>query len=98
LTLELYGYTFVAKGTVRAFETNLNHEAWIYRYLTRVQGELIPVYLGSISLSHPYFLGVGVRIVPMLLISWAGEQEQKDLMSCIGQDIDMETARAAAKL
>jgi hypothetical protein len=98
LTLDEYGYTFVAKGTVRAFKANLKHEGVVYQYLNDLQGELIPVYLGNISLTCPYFLDVGVRIVHMLLMSWAGEQAQKDLMSSIGRDINEETTRAVIKL
>ncbi|CAG8981850.1 hypothetical protein HYALB_00014002 [Hymenoscyphus albidus] len=50
MTLESYGYTFVAKGTVTAFTAKLKHEGLVYRHLDEVQGKLIPVYLGNISL------------------------------------------------
>jgi hypothetical protein len=73
LTLESYRYTFVAKGTMTAFTAKLKHECLIYRHLDEVQGELILVYLGNISLVRPYFLDFGVRIVHMLFMSWAGE-------------------------
>jgi hypothetical protein len=43
-----------------AFEAKSKHEGFVYRHLDRVQGELIPVYLGNISLVRPYFLDVGV--------------------------------------
>jgi hypothetical protein len=69
LTLNTYRYTFVAKGTVRAFKSNLKHEGVVYQHLNKLQGELIPVYLGNISLACPYFLDVRVRIVHMLLMS-----------------------------
>ena len=69
LTLEWYGYTFVAKGTVTAFEAKLKHEGLVYQHLDVVQGDLVPVYLGNISLVCPYFLDVRVRIVHILLIS-----------------------------
>jgi len=99
LTLESYGYTFVAKGTVRAFKAKLKHEGLVYQHLNEVQGQLVPVYLGNnISLACPYFLDVGVRIVHMLLMSYAGEQAQKDLMASIGLDMDLETACAVTKL
>jgi tRNA A-37 threonylcarbamoyl transferase component Bud32 len=98
LTLDTYGYTFVAKGTARAFKANLKHEGVVYRQLNELQGKLIPVYLGNISLACPYFLDVGVRIVHMLLMSWAGDQAQKDLMSSIGRDINEETTSAVTKL
>lgn len=98
LTLESYGYTFVAKGTVTAFEAKLQHEGLVYRHLDEVQGELIPVYLGNISLIHPYFLDIGVRIVHMLLMSWAGEQAHKDSMLAIGRDLALETSRVVTKM
>jgi hypothetical protein len=98
LTLESYGYAFVAKGTVRAFKANLKHEGLVYRHLNEVQGQLVPVYLGNISLAYPYFLDVGVRIVHMLLMSYAGEQADKDLISSLGRDIDEERNRAVAML
>jgi len=56
-------------------------------WFTKVEwssGELIPVHLGNISLNYPYFLDVGVRIVHILLMSWAGDQAQKDSMSHSG--------------
>jgi serine/threonine protein kinase len=98
LTLESYRYTFVAKGTVTAFTAKLKHECLIYRHLDEVQGELIPVYLGNISLVRPYFLDFGVRIVHMLFMSWAGEQARKDLVSSLGRDMDEETAHAVINL
>ncbi|KAH6698225.1 hypothetical protein BKA61DRAFT_583388 [Leptodontidium sp. MPI-SDFR-AT-0119] len=98
LTLESYGYTFVAKGTVTAFKAKLKHEGLVYRHLDEVQGELIPVYLGNISLVRPYFLDVGVRIVHMLLMSWAGEQARKDLVQAMGRDLAAETSGAVTKL
>jgi hypothetical protein len=98
LTLESYGYTFVAKGTVTAFTAKLKHECLIYRHLNKVQGELIPVYLGNIHLVRPFFLDVGVRIVHMLFMSWAGEQAGKDLMLAIGRDLAAETSAVVTKM
>jgi hypothetical protein len=98
LTLESYGYTFVAKGTVTAFKAKLKHEGLVYRHLDEVQGELIPVYLGNISLVRPYFLDIGVRIVHMLLMSWAGEQAREDLMLAMGQDLAVETSGAVTQM
>jgi len=98
LTLESYRYTFVAKGTVMAFKGKLKHEGLVYRHLDEVQGELIPVYLGNISLVRPYFLDFGVRIVYMLLMSWAGEQARKDLMLAMGRDLVVETSEAVTKM
>jgi hypothetical protein len=97
-TLESYRYTFVAKGTVTAFKAKLKHEGSVYRHLDEVQGELIPVYLGNISLICPYFLDFGVKIVHILLMSWAGEQARKDMIQAIGRDLVAETSRAVTKL
>ncbi|KAG9228547.1 hypothetical protein BJ875DRAFT_526349 [Amylocarpus encephaloides] len=98
LTLGWYGYTFVAKGTVTAFEAKLKHEGLVYQHLDKVQGELIPVYLGNITLDCPYFLDFGVRIVHMLLMSWAGEQARRDLTLAMGRDLAVETRGAVAKM
>jgi hypothetical protein len=98
LTLESYGYTFVAKGTVTAFTAKLEHEGLVYRHLERVQGELIPVYLRNISLVRPYFLDFGVRIVHMLLMSWAGEQAREGSMLAMGRDLAVETSRAVTRI
>ncbi|CAH0046111.1 unnamed protein product [Clonostachys solani] len=80
LSLTQYGYTFVGKGTIQPFVPHLEHEARVYRRLERLQGEVIPVYIGSIDLMKPYHLTArnavrfaGHEIVHMLLMSWAGE-------------------------
>ena len=73
ITLASHGYMFVGKGTVPVFVRDLKHEGRIYQKLERVQGVSVPVYLEYIDLIHRYFYDVGVRIVHMLLMSWAGE-------------------------
>ncbi|KAH6667181.1 hypothetical protein B0J14DRAFT_629544 [Halenospora varia] len=98
LTLERYGYTFVAKGTVTAFKAKLKHEGLVYRHADEVQGSITPVYLGNISLVRPYFLDFGVRIVHMLLMSWGGVQARSDLMSAMGRDLAVETSGAVTKM
>lgn len=98
LALDSFGYTFVAKGTVKAFIPNLKHEGRVYRHLAKFQGDFIPVYLGNISLAKPYFFDFGVRIVQMLLMSWAGEQAQKCSMSSISRDMDEEIKLAVTKM
>ena len=98
LTLVSHGYTFVAKGTVMAFKAKLKHEGLVYRHLGAIQGELIPVYLGNISLVRPYFLDFGVRIVHLLLMSWVGEQAREDLISTLERDALHEITRAVTEL
>ena len=72
VTLSQFGYTIAAKGTVDAFVQDLKHEAAIYKKLTPLQGRIIPVVLGSVDLVYPYYYDVGVRIVHMILLGWAG--------------------------
>jgi hypothetical protein len=83
---------------VTAFTAKVKHEGLVYRHIGEVQGELIPVYLGNISLVRPYFLDFGVRIIHMLLISWEGEQARKDLMLAMGRDLAAETSGAVIKM
>ncbi|KAF2010948.1 hypothetical protein BU24DRAFT_49433 [Aaosphaeria arxii CBS 175.79] len=98
LSLEHYEYTFVAKGTVMAFKEDLEHEALVYRHLEKIQGELVPVYLGSISLKIPWYLDYGVRIHHMLLMSWAGERACKDLMTTMGRDLNAEASKIETQI
>ena len=98
LTLKSYGYVFVAKGTVAAFQAKLEHEGSVYRRLDQIQGELIPVYLGNIYLKCPYYLAVGVRIIHMLLMSYAGEEACQDLMQTREHDLTVETDKAVTTL
>lgn len=98
LTLQSYEYAFVARGTVTVFKATSNYEGLVYGHLHEVQGELIPVYLRNFSLVCSYFLDVGIQIVHMLLMSWAGEQASKDLVPVMGRDFTTETSCAVTKL
>lgn len=72
LTLASHGYTFVGKGTVRAFVPDLRHEGRIYRQLRTLQGTSVPICLGNIDCIYPYELDIDVEIIHFLLLSWAG--------------------------
>ncbi|PGH02617.1 hypothetical protein AJ80_08829 [Polytolypa hystricis UAMH7299] len=72
ITLASHGYTFVGKGTISVFVPDLQHEGQMYQQLERLQGEIVPVYLGNIGLVEPW-VDIGVEIVHMLLMSWGGE-------------------------
>ena len=72
VTLTSHSYTVVGKGTVRAFVKDLRHEAEVYRQLVSLQGIHIPIFLGNIDLDKPYYYDTGVRIVHLMLLSWAG--------------------------
>ncbi|KAI9738100.1 MAG: hypothetical protein M1818_005528 [Claussenomyces sp. TS43310] len=95
LSLRSYGYTFVAKGTVLAFERELWHEGTVYRQLDKLQGGVIPVYLGQIRLADCYFLAPGVRIIRMLLMSWGGEEAHR---SSFDRILDADTSSAVERL
>ena len=72
LTLAPYGYTFVAKGVQLADRNRLEHESLVYSRLERLQGEVVPVFLGIANMSPSYVLPSGARIFYMTLMSWAG--------------------------
>ncbi|UNI16689.1 hypothetical protein JDV02_003103 [Purpureocillium takamizusanense] len=76
VTLLLYGYTFVCKGTVQAFIRDLEHEASVYKRLERVQGINVPVFLGSVDLrplKRTYYYDHRVYIVHMTCLSMGGD-------------------------
>ncbi|OAL44807.1 hypothetical protein IQ07DRAFT_636069 [Pyrenochaeta sp. DS3sAY3a] len=73
IALFAYGYRFVAKGTVGTFVGDMQHEATVYERLHTLQGLHIPVFLGQVSLEHPYYYDHGVRILHMVFLSWAGD-------------------------
>ncbi|RAL58170.1 hypothetical protein DID88_002341 [Monilinia fructigena] len=77
ITLTSHGYTVAAKGTVRAFAKDLQHECEIYERLKKIQGVCIPICFGNIDLAHPYYYDIGVQIVHMMILSWAGERLDK---------------------
>jgi hypothetical protein len=76
-----YGYTVAGKGTISAFIPDLQHEGAVYAQLINLQGSIVPVCLGNIDLELPYHLDLSVRIVHMLLMSWAGESPGEDITS-----------------
>ncbi|KAI9762281.1 MAG: hypothetical protein M1840_001425 [Geoglossum simile] len=73
VTLTSHGYTLVAKGTVLAFAEDLRREYQVYQCLNSIQGFFVPVCLGNVDLVNPYHYDVGVRIVHMMFLSWAGD-------------------------
>ncbi|KAI9793444.1 MAG: hypothetical protein M1816_000338 [Peltula sp. TS41687] len=73
LRLASHGYTVAAKATVSAFVDDLAHEATVYSRLMPLQGHTVPVCLGIVDLIRPYYYNVGIQLVRMLILSWAGE-------------------------
>jgi hypothetical protein len=74
LELAPYGYTLVAKGTWSGSPTVLEHETKVYARLDGLQGDVVPVHLGIVSLERGHALAGGIRIHHMMLLSWAGEK------------------------
>ncbi|KAL6881297.1 hypothetical protein J3F83DRAFT_758209 [Trichoderma novae-zelandiae] len=75
VTLLEYGYTFVSKGTVKAFIRDLQHEAAVYERLKPLQGRCVTVFLGAIDLGQMnkiYYYWHRVYIVHMTLMAWGG--------------------------
>ncbi|KAL9013709.1 MAG: hypothetical protein Q9173_001610 [Seirophora scorigena] len=72
LTLASHGYTLVGKGTTSDFIVDSKREGRVYHHLKARQGRTIPVYLGNIDLLLPW-IGGGMDIVHMLLMSFAGQ-------------------------
>ncbi|CZR37681.1 uncharacterized protein FPRO_07128 [Fusarium proliferatum ET1] len=76
VTLLAYDYTFLAKGTVEAFITDLVHEAAVYGRLSRLQGRDVPIFLGAIDLrpmNKVYYYFHRVYVVHMTFLSWGGD-------------------------
>lgn len=73
ITLASHDYTLVAKGTVSVLVEDLQHEMKMYQHLVHLQGTQVPVCLGSLDLTTPYYYDAGIEIVHMMLLSWAGK-------------------------
>ncbi|OAA65091.1 hypothetical protein LEL_10538 [Akanthomyces lecanii RCEF 1005] len=74
LEMALFGYTFVGKGTTSWKCSHLTHEGKIYQKLSKLQGYIVPVHLGMVSLDPGYVLPGGARVTHMMLMSWAGRE------------------------
>ncbi|CAH0005500.1 unnamed protein product [Clonostachys byssicola] len=75
ITLLEYGYTFVGKGPVLAFISDLQHEAAVYERSAPCQGKSIPVFLGAIDLrlmNKTHYFIHRVYVVNMIFMSWSG--------------------------
>ncbi|KAI7908759.1 hypothetical protein M0657_012147 [Pyricularia oryzae] len=75
VSLLKYGYTFVSKGTVKAFVKDLKHEAAVYERLQPIQGTYVPVFLGIVDLrlmNRVYYYDHRVYVIHMTFLSWGG--------------------------
>lgn len=73
IVLQSHGYTFVSKGTVDVFVSDLKHEGQMYRRLDDLQGTDVPVYLGNIDLVELKWYDLGLCVIHMMLLSYAGK-------------------------
>ncbi|EEP79985.1 conserved hypothetical protein [Uncinocarpus reesii 1704] len=73
MTLFPYGYTFVGKGTVIEAVHLLQHEARVYAFLEKMQGNQIPICFGAVDLEHAFIMDNLDEVVHYLLLSWAGK-------------------------
>ncbi|KAL8707456.1 MAG: hypothetical protein Q9220_007512 [cf. Caloplaca sp. 1 TL-2023] len=92
LTLASHAYTLIGKGTIKQNIETSKHEGRVYRRLKQRQGLDIPVFLGNIDLYKPW-IGLGVDIEHMLLLSFAGDSVGKKIES--GEKDQFQVYRAA---
>ncbi|KAL2374386.1 hypothetical protein RJ035_003249 [Blastomyces gilchristii] len=72
VTLLSNGYTFVGKGVPVEFVDCLKHEESVYSRLSQIQGIHVPVLLGSLALSRPFYYDGIAEIVHMMFMGYAG--------------------------
>ncbi|KAJ5145699.1 uncharacterized protein N7515_000263 [Penicillium bovifimosum] len=72
VSLSSHGYTVPAKCTTAEFTKYLKHEALVYKKLRPLQGINVPLYLGSIDLTHPYSYEGICYLVHMMLLGPGG--------------------------
>ncbi|KYK54018.1 hypothetical protein DCS_05968 [Drechmeria coniospora] len=70
--LSSHGYTLVAKGVESLDAACLQHEIEMYNRLQPIQGQHVPVCLGSVDLVRPCYYDSGVY-KHFMFLSWAGE-------------------------
>ena len=72
VTLLSHGYTFVGKGVPIEFLECSKHEESVYSRLDQIQGEYVPVVLGSLILSRAFSYDGIAQIVHMMFMGYAG--------------------------
>ncbi|RDA93196.1 hypothetical protein CP533_3154 [Ophiocordyceps camponoti-saundersi (nom. inval.)] len=75
VTLLLYGYTMISKGTVEPLAPYLAQETAIYERLRPIQGKHVPVCLGSVDLrtiGRTYYYPFGMDVMFMIFFAWGG--------------------------
>ncbi|KAK3365077.1 hypothetical protein B0T24DRAFT_537572 [Lasiosphaeria ovina] len=97
VTLLMYGYTFVSKGTVKAFIPDLKHETAVYERLGPIQGIHVPVFLGAIdlgSMNKIYYYDHRVYVVYMMFLSWGGQSITPETVDGEGMLLEEKTVRS----
>ena len=97
LTCARYGYTVIGKGTTSERWKEVSREVEVYKVLQRVQGFVVPVFLGAINLEKIYFLHGAGQIRHMLVMGWGGKSiTSKELEPWIEEGIKKSNAEIRA--
>jgi hypothetical protein len=88
------GYTLVAKGVEGMDAALLRHENGVYDCIRALQGEYVPVCLGSVDLIEPYYFDSGV-FQHFLFMSYAGRPVFKSVQVNAGMANEIVTAFTA---
>ncbi|RSL88736.1 hypothetical protein CDV31_016008 [Fusarium ambrosium] len=80
LRLSSYGYTLVAKGVEAMDAEQLRHESRMYDHVEGLQGQYVPVCLGTINLIEPYYFDGGVY-THFMLMSYGGRSILSEVKS-----------------
>ena len=89
--LTSHGYTLVAKGVEGVDLVCLQHEKDMYDQLQPIQGEYVPICLGTIDLALPYYYDSGFW-VHFMFLSWAGQP----ILDCVDPAMKADIATAVA--
>ncbi|RMJ08723.1 hypothetical protein CDV36_011663 [Fusarium kuroshium] len=94
--LSSHGYTLVVKGVEGMDTEHLLHESKIYSHLRDLQGEFVPVCLGVIDLTTPYYFDSGVY-EDFMFLSYGGRPVLKELKE-VNPDVVNEILAALGRI
>ncbi|KAK1252527.1 hypothetical protein MKX08_003714 [Trichoderma sp. CBMAI-0020] len=92
-----YGYTFVAKATLRADWVFLHREGEMYEHLKNLQGSVVPVCLGIVRV-EPEFYHEDKFLSQFMVLSWAGLPLQRSLDEEVRSSLTNTVSRAYREL
>lgn len=92
-----YGYTFVAKATLRADWVFLHREGEMYEHLKDLQGSVVPVCLGIVRVD-PEFYHEDRLLSQFMVLSWAGLPLKGNLDEAVQSLLPNTVSRAYGEL